>query len=438
MLGNLEIVSGLERRLTFSVSAAEVDTAVASRLKVIAKTAKLPGFRPGKVPQKILQQQYGFHVRQEALSQSLQKSFGEAVQQSGVRIAGDPAFEPVVAEGTAQPSEFAFTAVFEVYPEVKVGDLAGRTFERLSLEVSDADVNKTIETMREQSATYEPVLRAGEATDRLTISYVGKVDGEAFAGGTAENQTMILGKGRMLPEFETQLMGASAGKTLTFDLQFPDDYHGKEVAGKKAQFEVTVSEVAAAQLPALDEAFAKAQGVVEGGIDKLLQEVRKNLESEVKFRLQSQMKTQVMDALIEVTPVEVPKALVDSELEILEKETRQGLIERGIPNQENMPIPRDIFEPKAKRRVMLGLILAEVTRHESLQPAADQVRAHVTQMAQSYENPDEVVSWVYSQPDQLRQVEMILLEENVVTWAQGKGQTVDKIMTFDELMGYKK
>lgn len=436
MQANLETLGSLERKLNIAVPMAEIDSEVESRLKSLSRTVKMAGFRPGKVPFKVVAQQYGPQVRQEVLGDTLQKTFGDAVREQKLQVAGYPKFDAAPpAEGA---NEFQYSATFEVYPEVVVGDVAKSTVTRATLDVSDADVEKTLEIMRKQRVTYEAAERAAQNDDRVTMDYVGKIDGVEFAGGKADGQSIVLGEGRFLPDFEKQLPGMKAGEQKSFEVKFPDDYAGKEVAGKTAVFEVTVKEVAAPKLPPVDAEFAKILGVADGDLAKMRAEIRGNLEREVKARLKGRVKEQVMDALLAATAIEVPKSLIDMEIERLRNMARQDLAARGVPVRDDMPLPADLFEKQAQRRVSLGLILAEVVRKQNLQAKPDQVRAAVEEQAQSYEHPQEVVKWFYQSKERLGDIEAMVLEENVVNWALATAKVEDKAVTFDELMGNAK
>jgi len=433
MQANLESLGTLQRRLSVVVPMAEIEREVDARLKRLTRTVKMHGFRPGKVPLKVVAQQYGPQVRQEVLGDALQKSFGEAVRQQNLKVAGYPRFDAKPpSEGAA---DFEYSATFEVYPEVTLGDISGTTIARPRLEVSEAEVDRTLEIMRKQRVTYDRVDRPAQNGDRVTMSYTGRIDGAEFAGGKAENQQVVLGEGRLLSEFEAQLGGVRAEDAKTFDVRFPDDYHGKDVAGKTATFEVSVAEVAEPKLPEIDADFAKSLGVVDGDLERMRSEIRANLEREVKSRLRARVKNQVMQALLDSTKVEVPQALVDSEIERLRELTRQDLTARGIPVKNETPMPAEMFEPQARRRVNLGLVLAELVKAHQLQPKPEQVRAAVEEQAQSYEQPQEVVRWYYQQPERLREIESIALEDNVVEWALSKAKVEDKPIAFDELMG---
>jgi trigger factor len=433
MQANLETLGSLQRKLNIAVPMADIDSEVESRLKRLTRTVKLAGFRPGKVPFKVVVQQFGPQVRQEVLGDTLQKTFGDAVKEQNLRVAGYPKFDAAPPADGA--SEFQYSATFEVYPEVVVGDVAKATVTRSTLEIADADVEKTLEIMRKQRVSYEAADRAAADGDRVTMDYVGTIDGVEFAGGKAQDQSVVLGEGRFLADFEKNLPGVKAGDVKKFEVKFPDDYAGKDVAGKTAVFEVTVKAVAAPKLPEVDAEFAKSLGIEDGDLGKMRAEIRGNLEREVKARLKARTKEKVMDALLAVTGLEVPKALVDMEVERLQAMARQDLAARGIPVRDDMPLPADLFEKQAQRRVSLGLILGEVVRANGLHAKPEQVRAAVDEQAQSYEHPEEVVKWFYQSPDRLRDIESVVLEENVVNWALATAQVSDEKVTFDELMG---
>ena len=435
MQANLENLSTLQRRLSVAVPMAEIQQEVDARLKRLTQTVKMHGFRPGKVPLKVVAQQYGPQVRQEVLGDALQKSFGEAVRQQKLKVAGYPRFD-AKAPSEGAP-DFEYSATFEVYPEVQLGEISGITITRPQLEVSEAEVDHTLEIMRKQRVTYEPAERSAVNGDRVTMSYTGRIDGVEFAGGKAENQQVVLGEGRLLPDFEAQLASVKAGDTKTFDVRFPDDYHGKDVAGKTAAFEVSVSEIAEPKLPEIDIDFAKSLGVADGDLERMRAEIRGNLEREVKSRLRGRVKDQIMQALLDSTKVEIPQALVESEIDRLRELTRQDLTARGIPVKPETPMPADMFEEQARRRVNLGLVLAELVKAHQLQPKPEQLRAAVEEQAQSYEHPQEVVRWYYQQPERLREIESMALEDNVVEWALAKAKVEDKPIAFDELMGNK-
>lgn len=433
MQANLETLGRLERRLSVAVPIAEIDSEIETRLKKLTRTIKLHGFRPGKVPYKVVAQQFGPQIRQEVLGDTVEKSFGEAVRQQQLRVAGYPKFDAKPLGDGADA--FEYSATFEVYPEVALGDLSQVAITRPQLEIGATEVDKTIEIMRKQRATFDPAERPAEIGDRLTLNYRGTIDNAEFDGSTAQGYAVVLGEGRLLPDFEQQLSGMKTGESKAFDVRFPDDYHGKEVAGKTAHFEVTVTQVAASRLPAVDAEFARSLGVADGDLAKMRAEVQANLEREVKLRLKNRVKEQVMEALLNVTRIEAPKSLVDLEIGRLQQHMRQDLLARGVPVKDDMPMPPEVFEKQAQRNVSLGLVLSEVVKVNNLYPKPEQVRAVVDEQAQSYERPAEVVKWFYQSPERLRDIESAVMEENVVAWALGAARTEDKAIAFDELMG---
>ena len=432
MQSNVEDLGALERRLNVSIPQEKIETEVESRLKRLARTAKIHGFRPGKVPLKIVAQQYGPQVRQEVMGDVLQRNFSEAVREQKLRVAGYPQFEPKqVAEDASQ---FEFSATFEVYPDVVLGDLSGTRIDQPVVNVIDSDVDKTLEILRKQRVQYELAERSAATGDRVTIDYRGVIDGVEFAGGKAENFALVLGEGRLLKDFEGPLAGMSAGQSTTFEVTFPADYHGKEVAGKTATFEVKLNSVEASRLPDVDAEFARSLGVEDGSIEKMREEIQANLEREASKRVKAKIKEQVMQSLLNATAIQAPKALVEREVERLMQDAHNDLESRGM-SAKNVPLPPDLFHERAQRRVSLGLILAEVVKINGLHAKPEQVRTVVEDLAQSYENPAEVVKWHYASKDRLNEAESAVLEDNVVTWVLEKVAIADKPMTLDELMG---
>ena len=432
MQSNLETISSLERRLSIAVSMQEVNTEVANRLKRLSKSVKIHGFRPGKVPVKIVEQQYGGQVRQEVLGDTIQKSFGDAVREQNIRVAGLPKIE--VQSGDETTEQFEYTATFEIYPEVELGDLAAVSIEKPMVEVGDAEIDKTIDVLRKQRAVFEPVQRAAASGDQVKMDYRGTIGGEAFDGGTAEGNIVQLGEGRLLPDFENSVIGLGAGESKTFTMTFPEDYHGKEVAGKEAQFEITVEEVLEPRLPEIDAEFAKSLGIGDGDLEKMRAEIRANLEREVKRRTIAKVKDQVMKALLDSTSIELPQALVEQEAERLAEQMKQDLQSRGM-NTENVPLPHEAFDEEARRRVQLGLIVSEVVSKHGLSAKPEQVKEVVEEQARAYEKPDEVRRWYYESPDRLREIESVVLESNLVEWVTGQAKVEDKPTPFDDLMG---
>lgn len=409
-----------------ALEAGDIERQVDERLKKLAKNARMPGFRPGKVPLKLIQQTYGSQVRSEVLSDAVQKSFTDVVKEAKLRVAGYPRIE--------RKTDFEFSATFEIYPEVKVGDLGAATVERPQVTVDDAAVDKTIEILRKQRTRYEPAERPARDGDRLTVDFGGTIDGAEFPGGKGENFVFTLGEGRMLPEFESAARGMSPGEAKTFALAFPADYHGKEVAGKTASFAMTVKKIDEPRVPELDAEFAKSLGVTDGDVAKMRAEVRANVEREVKKRIEGRVKDQALQALLGATPLEVPKSLIAMEASSMAERAVADLKSRGVDPQQ-VPLNQQAFEETARRRVALGLVIAELARAESLQPKPAEVRALVEQEAQSYESPAEVVKWFYMQPQRLSEMEALALEGNVVKWVLAKAKVLDKPVAFDELMG---
>lgn len=431
MQNDQETQSALERRIEVSVPMAEIDREVDSRLKRMARTVKMPGFRPGKVPMKIVAQTYGYQVRSEAIGAAVEKVFGEKVREQNLRIAGSPRIEPKEAAGDGA---LEFSAVFEVYPEVVLGDLSAQPVERPVLTVGDAEVDKTIDVLRKQRTTFDEADREAREGDRVVIDFTGRKDGEVFEGGQAEDFPFVIGAGSMLKDFETAVQGLKAGESKSFDMTFPEDYHAANLAGQAVQFDITVKRVEAPALPEIDEDFARALGVADGDVAKLRDEVRSNLEREVKRRIQGKVKEQVMNALLAVNPIEVPKALVDAESRQLAENAKRDLEMRGM-NSKDIPVDPSWFTDQAERRVKLGLIMAELVKANDLFAKPEQVRTLIEEMAQSYEDPSELVRWYYAQPDRLSQAEAVVVEDNVVVWVMSQVQVTDSEISFDELMG---
>jgi len=434
MPATLENIGQLERRLNITLPAVEIDDEVQSRLKKLARSVKMHGFRPGKVPLKVVAQQYEGQVRREVLGDALQKSFGDAIREQNLRVAGYPRFEPMAAAGSAPQVEFS--ATFEIYPEIAVGDLSQTAITRSLINIGDAEVDRTLEIMRKQRANFEPVARAAALGDKATLDFAGKIDGLEFDGGKGEDVSVILGEGRLLKDFESHVVGLEAGEARTFELRFPEDYHAREFAGKTATFDVKLKQIAEPRLPPIDAEFAKSLGVADGNLDTMRGEIRENLERETKQRISARLKDQIMQALIDSTKIEVPKSLVELEIERMSAAARQDLEARGI-KPGAMPIPRDVFEKQAQRRVTLGLILGEVVKANGLQAKPEQVRAMVEEQAQTYEQPEQWVKWFYQAPERLRDVESRVLEDNVVAWALAIAKVEDRPIVFDELMGNK-
>ena len=431
-MANVENLGTLERRVSVSVPVADIEKQVGERLKKIARDVRMPGFRPGKVPLKLVAQTYGSQVHNEVLGDAVQKSFSDAVKQANLKVAGYPRIEK---KDGSDDKALEFSATFEIYPEVKVGDLAAISVEQPKTEVTDADVEKTIEILRKQRTRFVATSREARDGDRLTVDFEGRLDGQPFEGGSASGFQFLLGEGRMLPEFETAARGMTAGASKQFTLKFPDDYHGKAVAGKEASFTIKLNQLEEPQLPELDAEFAKALGVADGDLARMRSEVRANVEREVKKRVDARLKMQALQVLLDATPLELPKSLVEMESQQLVQRAAADLQARGLKPEQMPPLDPSVFADTAKRRVALALIIGELSRSESLQPKPAEVRAMVEQEAQTYESPAEVVKWFYMQPQRLSEMEGAALEANVVKWVLSKAKVVDKDVAFDELMG---
>jgi trigger factor len=430
MATQLETIGSLERRLSMAIGTAQVDKEVGERLRKLARTVKMPGFRPGKVPMRMIEQSYGPQVHAEVLGDAVSRAFSDAIEEHRLRVAGQPQIER--REHTIE-GELGFHATFEVYPEVKLGDVSSVAIERPLCPVTDAEVDKTIEILRKQRVTWAAVERPAQDEDRLTIDFAGTLDGVAFDGGTATDFQFQLGQGRMLPDFETGTRGATAGEQRSFPVTFPADYGAAELAGKTAQFEVTVKQVEQPVMPALDEAFAKSLGVADGSLEKMRADVRANLEREVNQRLRGRAKAAVMEALPGIATIDLPKALVEAEGQVLVERARADLQARGV-DVKNIPIPPDAFREQAEKRVRLGLIVAEIVKAHGLQAKPDQIRKQIEEFAQAYENPGEVIRYYFSDRNRLAEVEAIVVEQNVVDWVLAGARVADKPLGFDELM----
>ena len=432
MAVNVEQLGALERRVFMSVPVQDVDRQVDDRLKKLARSVKMAGFRPGKVPMKMVVQQYGPQVRSEVLGDAVQKAFSDVVKESNLKVAGQPRIEK--KDGAADAAEFEFSATFEVYPEVKVGDISAKSIERPQVTVDEGAVDRTLEILRKQRVTYVPAERAAQEGDRMTVDFEGRIGGEVFAGGKAAAFPFVLGAKRLLPEFEKIALGLKAGDAKSFDITFPEDYHGKDVAGKTATFALQVKQLEEPKLPELDGEFARKLGVADGDLEKMRVEVRANVEREVKKRIEARIKAQALQALLDAAPIELPKSLVQMETQHLVQQAAGELQAKGL-KIEQLPFDPQAFEASARRRVALGLIINELKEKEKLNPKPAEIRALIEAESESYEHPAEVVKWFYMQPRRLSEMEGLALESNVVQWVLSKAKVEDKPVPFDELMG---
>jgi trigger factor len=428
-----ENASSLQRTLNLAVSLASMEAEVGNRLKRLARTVKMDGFRPGKVPMKIVEQQYSGQVRQEVLGEAVQKNFAEAVNAQSLKVAGYPRIEAKPVEGESK--DLQFSATFEVYPDVVVGDISGVAIDRPQVAVGDAEVDKTIEILRKQRVTYVPAQRKAATGDQVEIDYRGTLNGEVFQGGEAQGYQLVLGEGHTLKEFEDAILGMGAGESKSFELTFPEDYHAKELAGKTVTFAVTLNQVAEPKLPEVDADFARSLGVPDGSLETMRSEIKDNLEREVKKRIDGRIKERVMQALLDATAFEQPRSLIEMEINHLRQQAGEDLRARGLTASGDISLPANLFEEQARRRVSLGLIMSELVNAHQLQANPEQIHALVNELAQSYEEPEQVLAWYYGEPNRLATVESLVIEDNVVKWVLERAKVVEVISAFDELMG---
>jgi trigger factor len=430
----VETLEKLERKITLTMPVATIQTEVDARLKKLARQVKIDGFRPGKVPMNIVAQRYGYSVHYEVMNDKVGEAFSVAANEAKLRVAGQPRITE--KEGAAD-GQVSFDAIFEVFPEVKMGDLSTAEVEKVSAEVTDAAIDRTIDILRKQRQTFaqrsaESVVAAG---DRVTVDFIGKLDGEPFDGGKADDFAFIVGEGQMLKEFDDAVRGMKPGDSKTFPLTFPAEYQSADVAGKTADFLVTVKKLEATHLPEVNEAFAKSLGIADSSVAGLRADIKKNLEREVKFRLMSKNKNAVMDALVSKAELDLPNSSVQSEVERMIEGARADLKQRGIKDADKAPIPDDVFRPQAERRVRLGLVVAELVRNNKLQATEAQIKSHVEELSASYEKPADVMRWYFSDNNRMAEVEAIIIENNVTEFVLSQAKVTEKSVTFDELMG---
>ncbi len=420
---SVEAGEGLERKVTVQVPAETVELEVNNRLNSLKNTVRIDGFRPGKVPLKVIRQKYSGTILQEVAGELMQSTFREALTQENLKPAGDPQIQ---AEDLVLGQVMEYTATFEVYPKVALAPVADLSIEKIETSVEDADVDNMIDVLRKQKMDWVEVDRVSADEDQITIDFVGSVDGEKFDGGTANDMSMVLGAGQMIPGFEEHLTGLKAGEETTFKVSFPDDYAAKDLAGKEAEFAVTIKKVEEPKLPEINEDFAKAFGVESGDVEQLKSEIKANMERELGRRLRTLLKEKVMDALISANPVDVPSAIVAQEAETLKKQT-----EVQAPGS-NRTI--DSFMDDAKRRVQLGMVLAEVAKISGLNINADMVKSRIEDMAKDYDDADEFIRYYMSNHELLRGVETLVMEDAVVDWVAEQAKVTVVNSSFDEVM----
>lgn len=433
MAVTVETLEKLERKIVLTLPTSVIATEVDARLKKLARTVKMDGFRPGKVPMNVVAQRYGYSVHYEVMNDKVGEAFAVAANEAKLRVAGQP---KISENETAPEGSMAFDAVFEVFPDVKIADLATAEVEKLTAEVSDPAIDKTLDILRKQRRTFaqRAIDAPAQDGDRVTVDFEGKIDGEVFAGGKAEDYQFIVGDGQMLKEFEDATRGMKSGESKTFPLAFPAEYHGKDVAGKTADFMLTIKKIEAAHLPEVNDALAKSLGIADASVAGLRADIKKNLDREVKARLLARNKQAVMDALVAKAELDLPKASVQAELERMIAGARADLKQRGIKDSDNTPIPEDIFRPQAERRVRLGLVVAELVRANDLHAQSEQVSSHIEELAASYEKPMDVIRWYGSDKNRMAEVEAIVIENNVTNFVLSKAKVTEKETSFDELM----
>ena len=434
MAVNVETLDKLERKITLELPREVIEKEVEARLKRLQRQVKLDGFRPGKVPLNVVAQRYGYSVQYEVMNDKVGEAFNAAVVEAQLRIAGSPRISD---KQDAPEGTLAYEAVFEVFPDVKIADLSDAEVEKVTAEVDEAAIDRTLDILRKQRRTFgqRSADDAAQDGDRVTIDFEGKIDGEPFEGGKATGFQFLVGEGQMLKEFEDAVRGMKVGESKTFPLNFPEDYHGKDVAGKQADFLVTLGKLEAAHLPEVDEAFVKSLGIADGTVEALRADIKKNLEREVKFRIQGRNKAAVMDALVAKAELDLPKASVEAEVQRLIEGARADLKQRGIKDADKAPIPAELFQAQAERRVRLGLVVAELVNSHSLQAKPEQIDAHIQELAASYESPADVVRWYKSDNRRLGEIEAIVIENNVTEFVLGKAKVSEKSISFEELMG---
>lgn len=429
----VETLENLERKVVLSLPWSEINAETDKKLKQTQRRAKIDGFRPGKAPLKMIAQMYGASAQNDVINELVQRRFYDVTVAQELKVAGFPRFEGV--EEQDDKESFKVAAIFEVFPEVVIGDLSAQEVEKVTASVGDAEVDQTVEILRKQRTRFNHVEREARNGDRVIIDFEGKIDGEPFAGGASKNYAFVLGASQMLPEFEAGVVGMKAGESKDVTVNFPEDYHGKDVAGKTAVFTITLNNVSEATLPEVDADFAKALGIADGDVAKMREEVQKNVSREVERRVNEQTKESVMNALLKAVELKAPVALVNEEAARLANEMKQNFVNQGMADAANLDLPLDMFKEQAERRVSLGLILAKLVDENKLEPTEEQIKAVVANFAESYEDPQEVIDWYYAEPSRLQAPTSLAIESNVVDFVLGKAKVNEKALSFDEVMG---
>ncbi|WP_250314008.1 trigger factor [Neisseria sp. Marseille-Q6792] len=429
----VETLENLERKVVLSLPWSEINAETDKKLKQTQRRARIDGFRPGKAPLKMIAQMYGASAQNDVINEMVQRCFYDVAVAQELKVAGYPRFEGVEEQDDKESLKIA--AIFEVFPEVVIGDLSAQEVEKVTASVGDAEVDQTVEILRKQRTRFNHVEREAQNGDRVIIDFEGKIDGEPFAGGASKNYAFLLGTGQMLPEFEAGVVGMKAGESKDVTVNFPEDYHGKDVAGKSAVFTITLNNVSEATLPEVDADFAKALGIADGDVAKMREEVKKNVGREVERRVNEQTKESVMNALLKAVELKAPVALVNEEAARLANEMKQNFVNQGMADAAKLDLPLDMFKEQAERRVSLGLILAKLVDENKLEPTEEQIKAVVANFAESYEDPQEVIDWYYAEPSRLQGPTSLAVESNVVDFVLGKAKVSEKALSFDEVMG---
>ena len=429
---SVETTSGLERKITVGVESENINTEINKRLQHLARTQKMSGFRPGKIPMSVVKKRFGAPIRQEVLQAVMQKSYFEALQQENIQPAGQPLIEPgEIIEG----KDFEFTATFEVFPEVTVNDFAKLKIERPIAEVTDKDLDTMLVTLQKQRGEWEPIKRMAKKDDMVVIDFDGTIDGEAFEGGKAEGFSLTLGTDSMIPGFEKQLLKVKTGEERDVEVTFPEDYQAKELAGKDAVFHVVVKEVKGMKLPVIDEDFVKLFGIDEGGVEQLKEEIRNNMQRELDLALKAKVKANVLESLKDANEVDVPRSLIDQEIESLRQQAVNQINKGRTTDLNEMPeMPAALFEDQANSRVKLALLVNEIIKSNEITADADRVKSTIENFASAYDDPEQMVNWYYSNKEQLQQVESSVIEDQVVDFVLESAKAKDKKCTFDEIM----
>jgi len=426
---SVETTQGLERKLTISVPSADIENEIKKRIQQLSRTQRIAGFRPGKIPLKVINSRYGDAVKHEVYTEAMQKNYYQAVIQEKLNPAGAPRVEPSESEG----ENFEFTAVFEIYPDIKIPDLSKLKIKIAVAEVGDKDVVQMLDTLRKQRAEWESIKRMAKKGDQVVVDFDGTLDGEAFDGGKGEAVAIVLGEGKMLPDFEEGLLKIKKGEQREIDVAFPDDYQSENLQGKTAQFVIKAVDVKAQKLPPLDEEFVTEFGIADGSVEAFKKEVRGNMERELKQTLTSQNKTSVLDAVAKASKTEIPKSMLDGEIDRLRQQMSQQ-----IQGQEELPeLPSSLFEEQATKRVTLGLVMSELIKQQSLTADEAKVKQTIEQMASAYDDPDQVTSWYYSDKNRLAEIESLVLEDTVVEFILDKAMVTETNNTFDQIMNPK-